>query len=313
MVFVVRFKDDLQPVLKDIYLYKYNSSHLPAPFLFLSHSLSTQSLLYVSLYTHALYKHASLIFNPRYPNYLPPTSLSSNIKMKASIVALALGAAAVSAQNTTMAANMTLSTVSKVRYECPQQPLTQLLQVYAVQTFTITSCAPTVTNCPARNGTAAVVTSTVALYTTYCPVGAVLPTTIPAAQAAASTVKVASSVGANGVTTVSVNACPSSSAPAASAPVASAPAASVPAIVCPGSPQCPNPTPYVVCPAGSTCTVTVNPSGPQTGTVSRVSGAATGTNVPISKTTGMTQFTGAATMQKAGGALMALGMAAALL
>lgn len=44
--------------------------------------------------------------------------------------------------------------------------------VYATQLHTITSCAPEVTNCPARSGTPAVVTSIVAISTTVCPVTA---------------------------------------------------------------------------------------------------------------------------------------------
>merc|ERR1712054_435775 len=43
--------------------------------------------------------------------------------------------------------------------------------VYSTKEVTITSCAPTVTNCPLRPGTpTAVITSTVAVSTTICPV-----------------------------------------------------------------------------------------------------------------------------------------------
>jgi hypothetical protein len=70
--------------------------------------------------------------------------------MKASIIALVGAAAAVSAQNGTVP--YTTSTV------------------YATSVYTITSCAPTVTNCPAKLGK--VTTDIISLYTTYCPVAA---------------------------------------------------------------------------------------------------------------------------------------------
>lgn len=42
--------------------------------------------------------------------------------------------------------------------------------VYAYKTYTVISCAPTVTICPAHS--TVLVTSTIALYTTVCPVTA---------------------------------------------------------------------------------------------------------------------------------------------
>ncbi|RDW78329.1 hypothetical protein BP5796_06181 [Coleophoma crateriformis] len=50
--------------------------------------------------------------------------------------------------------------------------------VYAVTEYTITSCAATVTDCPARMGQ--VTTETIALYTTVCPVAEATPTPPPA-------------------------------------------------------------------------------------------------------------------------------------
>ncbi|KAK4495795.1 hypothetical protein PRZ48_013063 [Zasmidium cellare] len=44
--------------------------------------------------------------------------------------------------------------------------------VYSTTLETITSCAPTVTNCPAKSGSSAVVTKTVAISTTICPITA---------------------------------------------------------------------------------------------------------------------------------------------
>lgn len=46
--------------------------------------------------------------------------------------------------------------------------------VYGTTVYTVTSCAPTVTDCPARLGH--VTTETIALYTTVCPVSAVATT-----------------------------------------------------------------------------------------------------------------------------------------
>lgn len=70
--------------------------------------------------------------------------------MKASIIALG-AAAAVSAQS-----NGTVPWTTST--------------VYATSVYTITSCAPTVTNCPAKIGK--VTTDIISLYTTYCPVSA---------------------------------------------------------------------------------------------------------------------------------------------
>ncbi|KKY14316.1 putative extracellular serine-threonine rich protein [Diplodia seriata] len=83
--------------------------------------------------------------------------------------------------------------------------------VYATQVHTITSCAPEVTNCPARSGTPAVVTSVVPVSTTVCPVTA---TETPAGSAPAGSAPAGSapaSSGAEGVV----------SSPAASAPASS--------------------------------------------------------------------------------------------
>ncbi|KAH8601596.1 hypothetical protein B0O99DRAFT_680724 [Bisporella sp. PMI_857] len=51
--------------------------------------------------------------------------------------------------------------------------------VYATDLITITACANTVLHCPASLTSQVVITSTKILYTTVCPVGATLPTTIP--------------------------------------------------------------------------------------------------------------------------------------
>ncbi|KAF3013744.1 hypothetical protein E8E14_007694 [Neopestalotiopsis sp. 37M] len=49
-------------------------------------------------------------------------------------------------------------------------PLSRTSTVYSTNIFTITSCAPEVTNCPASSGSPAVVTSIIALSTTVCPI-----------------------------------------------------------------------------------------------------------------------------------------------
>lgn len=55
--------------------------------------------------------------------------------------------------------------------------------VYATSVYTVTSCAPEVTNCPARSGTPAVVTSVVAISTTICPVSETGAASVPAGSA----------------------------------------------------------------------------------------------------------------------------------
>jgi hypothetical protein len=58
----------------------------------------------------------------------------------------------------------------------PTYPSSTLSTVYATTTYTVSSCAPTVTNCPYGHLT----TETISLYTTYCPVAATytpVPTT----------------------------------------------------------------------------------------------------------------------------------------
>ncbi|KAH7041925.1 hypothetical protein B0J12DRAFT_731005 [Macrophomina phaseolina] len=55
--------------------------------------------------------------------------------------------------------------------------------VYATSVYTVTSCAPEVTNCPARSGTPAVVTSIVAISTTICPVSETGSASVPAGSA----------------------------------------------------------------------------------------------------------------------------------
>ncbi|KAF5659520.1 gpi anchored serine-rich protein [Fusarium circinatum] len=53
--------------------------------------------------------------------------------------------------------------------ETTEAPLTTST-IYSTNIRTITSCAPEVTNCPARSGTPVVVTETIAVSTTICPV-----------------------------------------------------------------------------------------------------------------------------------------------
>jgi hypothetical protein len=66
---------------------------------------------------------------------------------------------------TTSAAHVTTTKAPHVR---PTK--LQTLTVYSTAVHTVTSCAPTVTNCPGRPGKPAVVTEVVAVSTTVCPV-----------------------------------------------------------------------------------------------------------------------------------------------
>jgi chitinase len=62
--------------------------------------------------------------------------------------------------------------------------------VYATTTYTITSCAPTVTNCPAKLGQ--VTTDIISLYVTVCPVSEAEATATPNAENTYSTTTLSS-------------------------------------------------------------------------------------------------------------------------
>ncbi|ETS76298.1 hypothetical protein PFICI_11685 [Pestalotiopsis fici W106-1] len=63
------------------------------------------------------------------------------------------------------------STVAAVTISTtPALPLSRTSTVYSTTIYTVTSCAPEVTNCPASSGSPAVVTSIIALSTTVCPI-----------------------------------------------------------------------------------------------------------------------------------------------
>jgi chitinase len=69
---------------------------------------------------------------------------------------------------TTFCPASAISTASAVSTASPTLYTTSI--VYTTRVYTITSCAPTVTNCPARLGQ--VTTEIIELYTTICPVQA---------------------------------------------------------------------------------------------------------------------------------------------
>ncbi|KAE9366455.1 acid protease [Stipitochalara longipes BDJ] len=84
------------------------------------------------------------------------------------LVAISTGVNAV--PSITGACSPSSPTSSGVKYSnstsTPTGPASTLSTVYATTTYTISSCAPTVTNCPYGQLT----TETISLYTTYCPV-----------------------------------------------------------------------------------------------------------------------------------------------
>lgn len=83
--------------------------------------------------------------------------------------------------------------------EAETDPLTTLT-VFATQIKTVYGCAATVTNCPARSSTAGVVvTETIALTTTICPVSAAA--SVSAAVVSSAVVKAASESAADSVLT----------------------------------------------------------------------------------------------------------------
>jgi chitinase len=50
----------------------------------------------------------------------------------------------------------------------PSAPAQKTLTIYTTTVYTVTSCAPAITNCPAKLG--AVITDTIIAYTTVCPI-----------------------------------------------------------------------------------------------------------------------------------------------
>ncbi|MCJ1405762.1 hypothetical protein MMC11_008992 [Xylographa trunciseda] len=87
--------------------------------------------------------------------------------------------------------------------------------VYTTQEITITSCAPTITNCPAES--TVLTTITVAAYTTICPVTATMVPTSAAAPSFISSVIASSAAPTYINSTIPYSSCPSSAA--ASTPV----------------------------------------------------------------------------------------------
>ncbi|KAI9869692.1 MAG: hypothetical protein M1830_005208 [Pleopsidium flavum] len=128
--------------------------------------------------------------------------------MKYSYAALFMGLASVASANTnsSMASDMPSYTTSTV---------------YSTQEVTITSCAPTVTSCPASS--TMVVTSVVAVSTTVCPVTANSAAAAAAApsssaesmMAAASSSMAPNAEAASATTTVFASPCPSSASSSA--------------------------------------------------------------------------------------------------
>ncbi|RDL31510.1 uncharacterized protein BP5553_09719 [Venustampulla echinocandica] len=171
---------------------------------------------------------------------------------------------------------------------------------YQTHVYTITSCAPTVTNCPVGKVTSTVETVT-KVHPTGKPSGVIPPPAgkpeCPAVTSYVTVTVPATPAGQKPATSVGA-VCPGgANCPPAATGVA--PPANT-AVVCPGGASCPPAnTAVVVCPGGANCPKPV-PSAAPTGGKSYN----TTTTVP---------FTSGASAQKAGGLLMAVGLAAAYL
>jgi len=246
--------------------------------------------------------------------------------MKASIISSLGLAAAVSAQSS---APWTTSTV------------------YATSVYTITSCAATVTDCPARIGS--VTTDIISLYTTICPVtatetGAPYPTstaggyptgtgasngTVPSypvstyapSYPSKSTTTIYECETSSEVPTYPVSSEAAPTYPASSEAAPTYPASSEAAPTSPASTYSPAPiistaTISTCIPTYTTSVVTVYPTSTPapiytpSGTAPAGTGASSGAIYP---TTAITPFTGGAAAKQAGGLLMVAGIAAALL
>jgi hypothetical protein len=243
--------------------------------------------------------------------------IPQNLKMKASVLSLVAVAAAASAYSNS-------STTSTV---------------YTTSVYTVTSCAPTVTDCPAKMGS--VTTDIISLYTTVCPVtetetSSSVPTSTEAPWTTSTvyeTVEYTITSCAPTVTNCPVGSkttsvktyttsCPvetgSGSGPTKSPyspPASSLPGGPVkPTTSAPTSPVTTAPvlaTSYV-----TTCVPTVITSvytvTAATVTKPYSTGSPTG-GYPVGPKNSTVPFTGGASAQKAGGLLMAVGLAAALL
>lgn len=180
--------------------------------------------------------------------------------------------------------------------------------VYATNVYTITSCAATVTDCPEKGS---VTTEIVSLYTTYCPVEATEkphPTGKPSGPYP---------TGPAGPSYPSHGPGGPESSPAGPHPTGypSSPAGPVYPTTKPAPPVLSTITVSTCVPTVITSVVTVTPSAPAT-YVPHPSGGAGPSGVtppPAHNTTIPPPFTGAASAQKAGGLLMAVGLVAALL
>lgn len=183
--------------------------------------------------------------------------------------------------------------------------------VYSTRVYTTTSCAATVTNCPAKPY---VTTDIISLYTTVCPVEATETSppkypTKPATQAYPTSLPghEESSKPASQVYPTSLPGHEESSKPAPPSYPTSAPAGPAPILSTITIKTC-IPTTY-------TSVITVTPSGVATYAPSAPVSPPTqpSGSIPKPPTNGTLPFTGGASAKSAGGLLMAVGLFAALL
>ncbi|KAG9231119.1 hypothetical protein BJ875DRAFT_444391 [Amylocarpus encephaloides] len=193
--------------------------------------------------------------------------------------------------------------------------------ILATSTSTIISCAPTVTDCPVGK-----VTQVVYETTTICPATAVYPPAPPkpTAPPATYTVVLTSTATVESCAPTVVN-CPYGSVTTGvyTSVVTGTPSIAVlPPVstdyVCPGSPYCPAPeTTYTAPPAPPATTAAyVCPGSPYCPAVvtSKIYANPAPSASPVKPAGNSTvPFTGGASVQKAGGLLMAFGFVAALL
>jgi len=236
--------------------------------------------------------------------------------MKASVLSLLAVAASVSA-NAHAHSHSNHSTTSTV---------------YTTSVYTITSCAPEVTNCPAKLGS--VTTDIISLYTTVCPVteseSTAAPTVPTSTEAPWTTSTVYSTVEytitscAPTVTNCPVGSKTTSVITSTTVCPVETPSTAPISSIQPGGPITPTTAPTSPATTApilstvtiSTCVPTVITSvytvtaAPTTKPYS--TGSPTG-GYPVGPKNSTVPFTGGASAQKAGGLLMAVGLAAALL
>jgi hypothetical protein len=101
----------------------------------------------------------------------PPAAASSSTSSQAPSSSSSTSTTKPTEQSKTPTSSSASSAPSSPSSSVPSLTLLTTSTIYSTQVSTITSCAPTVKNCPVKSGTPFVTTVSVAISTTVCPIG----------------------------------------------------------------------------------------------------------------------------------------------